>query len=223
MPFYIYGTKRGYMPDTNLHKIDSKGNVIKEWLPLIRLTDAADTPYGIESDYRSLWVLWGNAKTKVFIQQFDKKGNLIAQTDSGNTKNQGITTDRRALILSRAGPANPAVTKTALVISGPVPTNTLGPLTFDGRGVVGGKVGAAKLNLTTNKQAVLVEEVNASVSKSGVHSLGDRYYTTDPTSTVVYIHDKKGNLVKSFTPSYSTSTKIVDVVQDEDYFWMLGY
>ena len=126
------------MGDANLHKIDQKGNLIKLYAGVINLSsqEPVGSPRGIEFDGKYFWITVEDVSSTYFIYQIDMKG-IIIKSMTGVTKNYGVTTDGKNLIISTAdsGTIN-VLDKKGNQIS-TLASNFYYGLAFDGKNLLG--------------------------------------------------------------------------------------
>lgn len=213
------------MPDLNMHKIDFKGNIIKEWLPWLRDSTGADEPFGIDTDGDRLWISYGEIGTKINIYEYNKKNQLLYSFTIGS-KDQGVTTDRCNLWIGRTSADVTNITKRNLQIRNLAVNMDMRALTMDGMNLLGGEGlagGSPFIDVNDTRGGTLKNTLTTSENAVGVHSLGNRLLVANPTALTIDYYDRKGNLVKTISPSFSTSTEIRDLCQDEEFIWVIAF
>ncbi len=214
------------MSDCSLHKFDSKGNLIKEWVSLIKKT-VNDLPYGIETDRNYIYITYGDHSVpNVAIYKYDKKAQLIkiiAAPSSSNTT--CITTNGKHLILSRSTAALDTADKKGNVIRSAVATtNTATALSFNGTDILSTRSGSANVDVLDAKSYQVKKTIAIGAGATGICALTDRFIVITNSGSTMDYYSYKGNLIKSVALPTAGATIIYrDIAQDKDYLWLISY
>lgn len=213
------------MSDTNLHKFDMKGNLIKEWVPLFT-GGAFDAPSGIEFDHDGLWIVAGDLTdfTGTYVYNYDKKGNLIRSFALPSKTELGITTDGKVLTVSTADGAMEVLDKKGNLIKNVTPGGGVYyTLSFNGVDLLGQTAGSLKVDYMEPKTYNIKRQLaNISYICNGVCAIGNKIATFENGTDLQY-YDFKGNLITTIAlPTGGGARYYPDLCYDEEFLWMIS-
>lgn len=213
------------MPNGNLHKFDSKGNLIAESFNVLRAT-ANEFPNGIETDRNFLYVTYGDAvANNISVYVFNKKFlqvRTFAVPDQKQT--YGITTDGKALILSKTIAFYDTSDKKGSAIRSNVATTQSYALSFNGTDILAARAGAAFVDIKDTRNFNTKKSIAVGATPLGVCALEDRFIIIPSTSDRMDYYSYQGNLIKSIAlPTISGTIVYKDLCQDKDYLWLVSY
>ena len=211
------------MGDANLHKIDQKGNLIKLYAGVINLSsqEPVGSPRGIEFDGKYFWITVEDVSSTYFIYQIDMKG-IIIKSMTGVTKNYGVTTDGKNLIISTAdsGTIN-VLDKKGNQIS-TLASNFYYGLALDGKNLLGIVTATNNFEVFSVKNYKIIKTVTVSSnSPGGITVHGKDIAIVSATDFTLNIYNRNGTLIKSI--ALDINYNYVDVCFDGEFYWLLSH
>ena len=215
------------MANANLHKFDSKGNLIVEQINIIRSSSGSEFPYGIETDHNHFYITYGDPVfNNVSVYVFDKKFRLVKSFPAPDPKRtQGITTNGKDLIQSQIVAAFDTTDKSGNKIRNAVSvTNISYALSFNGVDIVAARAASVNVDIREAKSFNVKRTIALGNIASGICALEDRLIIIPNTGDRMDYYDYKGNLIKSIAlPTLAGTIAYRDLCQDKDYLWIISY
>lgn len=206
------------MPDLNLHKFDQRGQLVKQWVPLITGV-ANELPGDITTDKESLWITRYDAiAANAQLIQITKRGTIRKSHALADSGSRGVTTDRSALAISTSTGIY-TLNKTNTQVRAKVGANYewLSESASDLFGCVSGTNQIAVMDPRTG---TIRYTFGTSAIPVGVTATETHIVTIEAAYLMYY--DMRGVLRKSYALPNPTAYRYVGVVDDDSYLWILS-